>query len=286
MGGVPFSRKMHTIGQCGLCARKKSDMGIVVITIPGRAKREFVNSLHRATDGRVDLVIIQKPRHRGFMQSLARLRRTVGWLNFPKELWYALVLRFDKRIEKALTYFRETSLSNAEASFLPPVIETDSVNSDDIHRELAARSPDLFVVWGSTILQPRILTTGKQAINLHFGYCPHYRGALANQHAVFSGDRARIGATIHHINGKADAGAILALIPADVSQRPRELFRKLNDEARERYVEIATRLLDGESLPVESQDNHNGNVLLLKQWTPSLRYDVGRKVLEWERSMV
>src|SRR3989344_3420707 len=98
------------------------------------------------------------------------------------------------------------------------------------------------VVWGSTIIKPDIIKTAKKAINLHMGLCPYFRGAIANQSAVMHGSLSYIGATIHYVEEKVDAGDILATITVDTNKRPRELFRQLNDRAQEHYLEIAQKL--------------------------------------------
>ena len=97
-------------------------------------------------------------------------------------------------------------------------------------------------------------------------------------------DHSHIGATIHYVNGKADAGDILEVIAADTSRNPRELLLDINNRAFERYVEIAARLFEGEDIPGERQEHAPSNVLLLKQWLPSLRYRIGKQILEWERA--
>lgn len=257
-------------------------MGIVFITIPGEAKRAFANALHEKTDGNVDLIIVQKPRRTHIVASFLRLAKNVGWLNLPRELWHGLLLRFDGTRE-ALEYFRAHT-PPAPGEYIPPFIEVDSVNSDKVYELLKRLSPDLLVIWGSTVLEDRILKTAKKAINLHLGYCPHYRGALANQHAVSRGDFSRIGATIHYVERKVDAGEILAVVPADHQKAPREVFRDLNDRVAALYLDIATRLHRGEHIPGVPQDISLAENFLLKHWTPTMRHRVGQRILAWERA--
>lgn len=257
-------------------------MGIAIVTIPGDAHRAFVNELHERTGGMVDLVIVQRPKHQPLFSRLSRFYRAVGWRRLLSELWHTILLRFDRRVRSALEHFRAATLPGYEP-YRPRMLEVDSVNSEEVYEELSRLAPDLLVVWGSAILSPRIHQTARRAINLHHGHCPFYRGALANQHAVLNGEFSRLGATIHYINGRADAGDILALVTADVMLPPREFFRMLNTAAREKYVEIAARLSEGEELPREHQDSVPAHILLLKEWTPSVRYRVGKRVLAWEK---
>jgi methionyl-tRNA formyltransferase len=147
-------------------------------------------------------------------------------------------------------------------------------------------SPKLLVIWGSTIIKPHILNTAKLAINLHMGLCPYYRGAIANQRAVMRGEFDKIGATIHYADAVVDAGGILATVRADASKPPRELFRELNDEALRKFVEVATNLARGKKLVHEEQKGLSGDKFLLKDWTPSVRYRLAKKMLDWERACV
>ncbi|HEY4513882.1 MAG TPA: formyltransferase family protein [Candidatus Paceibacterota bacterium] len=257
-------------------------MGIVIITIPGKAKASFARALNDRTKGDVELVIVQKNRRYNLFERIRRLYNSVGIGKLPKELLYANILRFNHRLRNKLEYFRDTSFDDTSA-LSPRTIEVDSVNGAEVHELLKKLSPELLVVWGSTILEPHIVKSAKRAINLHMGYCPHYRGALANQHAVLRGDVEHVGATIHYVNGKPDAGDILEVIRADTSKHPRELLLDVNNRAFERFVDIAERLAAGENLPAVQQENDQSNVLLLREWVPSLRYRLGRKMLEWEK---
>lgn len=255
-------------------------MGIVIVTIPGDAHRAFANALHERT-GAVDLVIIQRPKSSSIGESISRLAANVGWKNVPRELWYAAHLRLDRRLRDALSHFRHGHVAH-EHAYLPPTLEVDSVNGPESREVIARHAPDLLVVWGSAILAPATHAPARRAVNLHFGNAPYYRGALANQHAVLDGAYDRIGATIHYLNGKMDAGDILEIITADQAKPPKDLFHALTSTARERYVDIVARLHAGEELPVIKQEGAEPRIMRLKEWTPSTRYLTGKKVLAWE----
>jgi|GEM_PF-1797475 len=257
-------------------------MSIVFITIPGEAKREFAAALERASKGALKLVIVQKPGLKPLMKRFLTLFKRAG-LNSIAELWYAVRLRYDGAARKALQYFREYTpgkLTSKRGTV--PVLEVESVNGEDAYQALVKLSPDLLVVWGSTILEPRILKTAKRSINLHLGFCPFYRGALANQCAVLRDDVSKIGATVHYINGKPDAGDTLAIVSGDVRKPPRELFRDLNDRAMAAFLDVAVKLHAGLPLAATPQDLSVGENFLLKSWTPKTRYVVAKKVLAWE----
>ena len=265
-------------------------MGIVIITIPGEAKRAFANSLHELTGEKVDLVVIQKPKpnHRSLFKRLKRLYKAVGLRALPVEISYAILLRLNESTRKTLEYFRERSglIPSHEPGYIPKTMETVSANSDDVFKTLQALSPDLIVIWGNTIIKPHIIKTAKRAINLHMGLCPYYRGAIANQYAIIERHPARIGATIHYAEEKVDSGDILTTITVDTSKPPQVLFRELNDRAEEQYLNIASRLFAGENLPRRPQDMSQGKNFILKHWTPKTRYNLAKQIRKWEETGV
>jgi folate-dependent phosphoribosylglycinamide formyltransferase PurN len=258
-------------------------MGIVFITVPGNERRKFANELHKKTDDGIDLVVVQISKHQSFIKRLRRLYLRVGLLNLPKEFCYAVLLRINGA-RRVLEYFRIRTEHPPE-DYIPQVLETESINSDEVYKTLKKISPDLMVIWGSAILEPRILRTAKKAINLHIGNCPYYRGALANQHAVLLGDFRHIGATIHYAKEKVDTGDILGSLTADMNMQPKEMFRDLNDGITKLYVDIATKIYKGEDVLSRPQNKTRTKNLLLRQWIPSVRYKVGKKLLKREKEM-
>ena len=151
---------------------------------------------------------------------------------------------------------------------------------EEVLKEL---SPKILVVWGTAILKPHILKTSEKAVNLHFGLCPYYRGALANQYAVLCDDFEKIGATIHYINSKADSGEILSTILAGNNSHPSDLFRDLNDRAINKYLEVVRDLYSGREVESRPQDTTQSKNFLLKYWTPKTRYKLAKKMRDWER---
>ncbi len=257
-------------------------MGIVVITIPGTDKDAFVRDLHEATGHAVDLVIVQRKPTLSPLTRLTRFLTKTPPAALPTEIYHASLLRLQPDVRAALSYFRG-HIPTESVAHAVPVLEVPSVNSEVVIQKLQALAPDLLVVWGSTILQPAVLATAKQSINLHFGYCPYYRGAMANQLAVLHGEHDRIGATIHHINERADAGDIIHVVtPPQSDVPPTQLFRELKAAATNTFIKTAAALHQGQSLPVTPQDVSQSKNGTLKGWTPRTRYQVGRKVLAWE----
>jgi folate-dependent phosphoribosylglycinamide formyltransferase PurN len=256
-------------------------MSIVFITVPGDEKRMFANALHQKTGGNVKLVVVQKPKRNNFFRRFYRLYKRVGVLNLPKEIFYAILLRLNGARSR-LEYFRKSTISNQER-FRSDVLETDSVNSDEVYDAVKKISPKLLVIWGSAILSDRLLNVAEKAINLHMGYCPVYKGALANQQAVLLSDFSHIGATIHFAEAKVDSGDILARLSADSTRAPKEMFCDLNDRAIAAYLEIAEKIFSGKEVQSQPQEHSQSKGLLLREWVPSLRYKIGKKLSKLEK---
>jgi folate-dependent phosphoribosylglycinamide formyltransferase PurN len=254
-------------------------MSIVVITIPGNAQKDFVNSLHRETNGAVELVIIQLPKRASLFERIVRFYRAAKKTHFVKELWYALLLRLNPRLRKALSNFQAKGTDPGEA-YLPKVMRVDSINSDEVFRTIQSISPDVLAVWGSTVLEPRLLSVARHAVNLHFGISPHYRGALANQHAVLNGDYAHVGATIHYMADKVDSGRVLDQYRISPALPSEESLSRLTTIAPRRFIDVIKKLHAGENLPARTQEARKSQVLLLRDWVPSMRWAVGSRLIE------
>lgn len=239
-----------------------------------------MNRLHRQTNGAVALVIIQEKPQPSLGARLRRLR----WRELPATLSYGFLLRLRRDARRALDYFRLRTTKDTETTWLPPTITVSTINSDDIYERLTELAPDLLVVWGSTILDQRIVHSAPHAINLHMGIAPQYRGAAANQYAVYKNDFTRLGATIHYINGYADAGDIIEQLFANITLPTQAMFTDLNDRAENEFLRICTALAHGQSVARQEQNVGIGENFKLKHWTPRLRYIVGTRLLARERA--
>jgi methionyl-tRNA formyltransferase len=173
-------------------------------------------------------------------------------------------------------------LCDFEYATLPKILEVDSINSDDVYQLLSKMSPELMVVWGGKIMDARIIATAKKTINLHIGRCPMYRGVLANQHAVLDGDFENIGATIHYVVPEVDSGDVIEIVEPDLSKQPRDLFADLCDRAQAVCLDIAGRLHKGEDIPGYIPVVERKGIMLLKHWTPQVRYKVAKRMYSWE----
>lgn len=260
-------------------------MKIVFITIPGAAKDAFAHTL--AQDPAVDLqLIIRQQRIWRSRKRWQHIYAERGLKELGQELVAAVRLRLSPTYRYCLRYFTHPTATATVPDLTTPVIEVNSINDDAVYQKLQEIAPDLLVVWGSGMIDDRIIRTAKRAINLHLGLCPHYRGALANQLAVLHGDYAQIGATIHELSDRPDAGAILATVTPEVRQPPQALFADLHTRATSCYHSIINQLASGTEIPGTPQDLQVGKELRLRDWTPRKRLAVAQTIAAWERARV
>lgn len=92
-----------------------------------------------------------------------------------------------------------------------PILEPESVNTDELRRELQTYEPDLLVVCDyGQILAPGTLAVARLGgINLHASLLPKYRGAAPINWAIYHGE-TETGVTVIHMTPQIDAGPAIA----------------------------------------------------------------------------
>ncbi len=91
-----------------------------------------------------------------------------------------------------------------------PVLQPDSINTDEALIKLQALRPDVVLVaaYGQILKDPVIRVPRLGTYNLHASLLPRHRGAAPVQYSVWKGDETT-GVTIFQIEPKLDAGPIL-----------------------------------------------------------------------------
>jgi methionyl-tRNA formyltransferase len=106
-------------------------------------------------------------------------------------------------------YFGHVRFSPRDASIM-------SIRAGDLNRlterDLSdALNADVYVVFGSSFIKGWLADylVQHQALNIHMGLSPYYRGSSCNFWAVYDGNPAMVGATIHLLTHGLDSGPIL-----------------------------------------------------------------------------
>ena len=115
-----------------------------------------------------------------------------------------------------------------DINFMPPKVrslcvkkgEINKLSYDQIRNGL---SSDVYVVFGSSYIKGWLADylISHNALNLHMGISPYYRGAACNFWAIYDSKPNFVGATIHYLSEGLDDGPILFhSIPAFNAEDP------------------------------------------------------------------
>ncbi len=139
----------------------------------------------------------------GILKTNAQIVGIVNWQSIKKKsFWKALKSDYiQKSIEKLKL----------------PILRIKSANSKEFKSELLKLNPDLLIVgtWGEKIKKEIYDIPKIAAVNIHPSLLPKYRGANPYSRAIMFGE-TKSGATIHLLNEKFDAGAILLQKEVDI----------------------------------------------------------------------
>ncbi|MBN2446998.1 MAG: hypothetical protein JXO22_09745, partial [Phycisphaerae bacterium] len=128
------------------------------------------------------------------------------------------------------------------------------INCERTVKYLQESNVELLAVFGTSLLRRNefFAKWAGRILNLHGGLSPWYRGADSTFWALYHGEPRRVGATVHHIDRRIDAGLLLAhaypeVHPGDGEER---LFCRAIEIGADAYVQAIERLQRGDSLGV------------------------------------
>ncbi len=112
-----------------------------------------------------------------------------------------------RRFAKAMNF-----PSGAGPRLLP--IPAGELNAQATLLRIQALSPDLILIFGTSLLKGKILSCyGGRIINLHLGLSQHYRGSSANFWPIHDRKPETLGATVHLVDPGIDTGSVLLRAP-------------------------------------------------------------------------
>jgi hypothetical protein len=115
------------------------------------------------------------------------------------------------------------------------------VNSEACSRLVAELRPDLLLVYGTAIVDGRILELARdRALNMHTGISPYYRGADTWFWPLVNRELHMVGATVHECTGVVDGGPIFktARAPLAPTRNMYDLFAWSVAAGAEIYVDV------------------------------------------------
>jgi hypothetical protein len=117
---------------------------------------------------------------------------------------------------------RDELLQDLDGPWPPgvPTFRAAHVNHSDVVDLIASIKPDVVVLNGTEIVKAETFNaTSTPFINIHCGLTPDYRGVHGAFWAIWNGDLARIGVTLHRVDRGVDTGEILAQARIDATRR-------------------------------------------------------------------
>ena len=121
------------------------------------------------------------------------------------------------RIGTARRHLLERRLyASGEDSSIPVSFRVQNPNSPEAVEQMRALKPEVVVVFGAPILKAPVVSVGTLAtVNVHLGIPPKYRGNHTIFWALKQRDFDHVGACLHHVAPRVDAGnVIVQALPA------------------------------------------------------------------------
>ena len=103
---------------------------------------------------------------------------------------------------------------------------------------------DIYVVFGSSFIKGELIDflVKQNAINIHAGVSPYYRGTDCNFWALFDANPHLVGTTIHLLSKRLDGGPILYHAMSNIKTNP---FEYTMSTIKSAFHSIAERIKDG-----------------------------------------
>ncbi|WP_078127601.1 formyltransferase family protein [Leptospira alexanderi] len=169
---------------------------------------------------KITVLSSNQPRHLNLARELSSFAEIVYFVSEVNTVFPGKVSDFFKKSEVMQEYFSQVIESEkkifGDIDFLPNNVRTLAVKSGDLNiltmKQLGdALLSDLFVVFGSSYIKGWLIDflISKNALNIHMGLSPYYRGSSCNFWALYDGNPAYVGATIHMLSKGLDNGNML-----------------------------------------------------------------------------
>jgi folate-dependent phosphoribosylglycinamide formyltransferase PurN len=169
---------------------------------------------------KITIFTSNQPRHISLIEGLASISDEVFAVQECNTVFPGLVEDFFKRSDIMQEYFAHVIESERSIfgypRFLPANVQSLSLKSGDLNKLdmeilLPALQSDYYVVFGSSFIKGKLIEflVNKQAINIHMGLSPFYRGSSCNFWALYDKKPDYVGATIHLLSKGLDSGAML-----------------------------------------------------------------------------
>lgn len=189
-------------------------------------------------------------------QQRAELRRRRKWVAWSWRGYQSGRQRLTGRAGYRRRYFETTGSRGARVGEDGTErLTVPNINSSDVSSFLERLKPDLVIVCGTSYITRAILTSCPVAINVHGGYLPFYRGNHGVFFAFERSDFDHIGASLHLVSARLDAGPLIAAVRPDIFPHDNDehLYCRAVESAIEVLCDVIRQLQGGEQVAVWEQ---------------------------------
>lgn len=181
---------------------------------------------------RITVFTSNQPRHLALVEQLSNTADEVCAILECNTVFPGQVSDFFAKSETMQKYFSGVIAAEQRyfggVRFSPQRASCMAIKSGDLNRlsklDLApALSADVYVVFGSSFIKGWLVDhlVERQAINIHMGLSPYYRGSSCNFWALHDNNPSMVGATIHLLTPGLDSGPMIRhAVPKLVDEDP------------------------------------------------------------------
>ena len=169
---------------------------------------------------KITLFSSNQPRHLSLVKQLAKIADEIYFIIEVNTVFPGQLDDFYKKSNIMQEYFLKVIKSEkkifGDVDFLPSNVKTLSLKSGDLNllsnkQLFPALDSDVFLVFGASYIKGWLIDflVERQALNIHMGIAPYYRGSSCNFWALYDKNPSYVGATIHMLSKGLDSGDII-----------------------------------------------------------------------------
>ena len=226
-------------------------MKTIFLSSNSGAAKFIANCLHKK--GLIDVTIIEEASAK--TKVLKKIKST-SWKKFPEKILDLCAIWTYSQLSKR--YIEKHLLKPNNIKEFPKEIVSHRVkNASSLQclSILKSLTPELVIVFGTSILKPEVLTIAKRhTLNIHGGIVPKYRNVHSDFWAISKKDLKNIGTSIIHLDPGIDTGDIAIQGLLDISPDD-TLFsiKKKNTELSLKLIIQAIEMAKKGDLPKDQQ---------------------------------
>jgi len=207
-----------------------------------------------------------QPRHLHLLRELSKIAENVYAIQECRTLYPGETEDFYSATPVMKRYFwnvmQAEKATFRNVAFLPKRVQQLAIRMGDLNKmsmsEIGrALSSDIFVTFGCSYIKGQLCDylIEREAINIHMGISPYYRGADCNFWAMYDGRPEFVGATIHYLTKGLDSGDVLFYaLPRPMKYKPFQLGMAAVKEA---HIMLSSYLTGAFECKAEKQDKKN-----------------------------